>query len=234
MSWAVVPKQGLFHHPRDTWPRLEIFWIVLLEWGIGAATRVQWVEARDATQHPPLPGTAPVAAVLRPRNRVLAERQEGRCDRRLTCTGWGRKTRSQGLGRGKTTCGCLIRRRECECRSTYNGQSLDGLHLIYIHKSHSRDAASLLPPFLSPLLCLAPLPTPVSLGPSLMPSAGLGTKCHLVMCFVKGCLNFIQTDNVTEMTPFSLPLQEHSMLLTHFVCSTIFSWAQVLSLFLLF
>lgn len=172
-----------------------------------------------ATQHPPLPGTAPVAAALRLRNRVLAERQEGRCDRSLTCTGLGRKTRSQGLGRGKTTCGRLIRRRECERRSTYNGQSLDGLHVIYIHKGHSRDAASLLPPFLSPLLCLAPLPTPVSLGPSLMPSAGLGTKCHLVMCFVKGCLNFIQTDNVTEMTPFSLPFQEHSMLLTHFVCS---------------
>lgn len=35
-----------------------------------------------------------------------------------------------------------------------------------------------------------------------------GPEWHAVTCLAKGCLNFTQADNVTEMTPFSLPSQE--------------------------
>ena len=60
---------------------------------------------------------------------------------------------------------------------------------------------------------LPPFPLPFHLGLRSCQVQCWGLSVT-VMCFVKGCLNFIQTDNVTEMTPFSLPFQEHSMLLT--------------------
>lgn len=48
-----------------------------------------------------------------------------------------------------------------------------------------------------------------------------------VTCFVKGSLNFIHTDNVTEMTPFSLPFQEECSVSFTVILVALLSFAEL-------
>lgn len=48
-----------------------------------------------------------------------------------------------------------------------------------------------------------------------------------VTCLVKGSLNFIHTDNVTEMTPFSLPFQEECSVSFTVILVALLSFAEL-------
>lgn len=44
---------------RDIWQCLEIFLVVITRDGVGSATGIYWLEARDANKHPTMPRSAP-------------------------------------------------------------------------------------------------------------------------------------------------------------------------------